>query len=254
MTLLLRRNADPALPASHTADIRFTLPRDVGGGGVENVPGVLMKLKETTRGTPLAGMAVKVAQNVFLVGLSKQPADLAQSRSAAVARLDRYPHRLRQPAPRHPRHRPRADMAARLHPSLRRLEPGATGGSHARTPAGADGALRRQRFATRRLRGRSASTLFPPPPPRRSRRVDLVRRASLCDSGDGIASCGQPSDRRGIDAFLVCSCMAGSVHAAFMIRCRPLMAAVSLLAAVAGPAKAQSPQGDPAGAAHVVLY
>ncbi len=48
--------------------------------------------------------------------------------------------------------------------------------------------------------------------------------------------------------------MAGSVHAAFMIRCRPLMAAVSLLAAVAGPAKAQSPQGDPAGAAHVVLY
>lgn len=79
MTLLLRRNADPALPASHTADIRFTLPRDVGGGGVENVPGVLMKLKETTRGTPLAGMAVKVAQNVFLVGLSKQPADLARN-------------------------------------------------------------------------------------------------------------------------------------------------------------------------------
>ncbi len=79
MTLLLRRNADPALPATHTADIRFTLPADVGGGGVDNVPGLLMKLKETTRGAPLSALAVKVAASVFLVGLSNRQVDVAKN-------------------------------------------------------------------------------------------------------------------------------------------------------------------------------
>jgi hypothetical protein len=75
MTLSLRRNNDQTLPASHTIEIIFNLPADFGGGGISNVPGVLMKQAEQTRGTPLAGLAVKVTSGFFLIGLSAVEAD-----------------------------------------------------------------------------------------------------------------------------------------------------------------------------------
>jgi len=70
MTWSLRRNTDKALPASHTIEIMFTLPADFAEGGVGNVPGVLMKANEQARGVPLAGLAVKVTNGYFLIGLS----------------------------------------------------------------------------------------------------------------------------------------------------------------------------------------
>jgi hypothetical protein len=79
MTLSLRRNADKALPASHTLEIVFNVPADFAGGGVANVPGVLMKSGEQTRGTPLAGLAVKVTTGYFLVGLSATEAELQRN-------------------------------------------------------------------------------------------------------------------------------------------------------------------------------
>jgi hypothetical protein len=75
MTWSLRRNADQNLPASHTIEIMFNLPADFPGGGISNVPGVLMKQAEQTRGTPLAGLAVKVTTGFFLIGLSAVEAD-----------------------------------------------------------------------------------------------------------------------------------------------------------------------------------
>lgn len=75
MSFLLRRNADTSLPASHTAELTFTLPPDFDGGGVANVPGVLMKQNEQARGTALAGLAVKVTDGFFLIGLSNVEAD-----------------------------------------------------------------------------------------------------------------------------------------------------------------------------------
>jgi hypothetical protein len=66
----LRRNDDKALPASHTVEIMFTLPADFPHGGIANIPGVLMKQGESTRGIPLDGLAVKVTTNFFLIGLS----------------------------------------------------------------------------------------------------------------------------------------------------------------------------------------
>lgn len=75
MTLTIRRNNDASLPASHTAELTFTLPPDFNGGGVANVPGVLMKSNEQTKGVPLAGLAVKVTDGFFLVGLSNVDAD-----------------------------------------------------------------------------------------------------------------------------------------------------------------------------------
>ena len=75
MTMSFRRNTDTSLPASHTAELTFILPPDFTGGGVGNVPGILMKSNEQARGTPLAGLAVKVTDGFFLVGLSNVDAD-----------------------------------------------------------------------------------------------------------------------------------------------------------------------------------
>jgi hypothetical protein len=75
MTMSFRRNTDTSLPASHTAELTFILPSDFSGGGVSNVPGLLMKSNEQARGTPLAGLAVKVTDGFFLVGLSNVDAD-----------------------------------------------------------------------------------------------------------------------------------------------------------------------------------
>jgi hypothetical protein len=79
MTMSFRRNTDASLPASHTAELTFILPPDFSGGGVSNVPGILMKSNEQARGTPLAGLAVKVTDGFFLVGLSNVDADRARN-------------------------------------------------------------------------------------------------------------------------------------------------------------------------------
>jgi hypothetical protein len=75
MSLSLRRNTDASLPASHTAELTFALPPDFDGGGVLNVPAVFMKSNEQTRGTALAGIAVRVTDGFFLIGLSNLDAD-----------------------------------------------------------------------------------------------------------------------------------------------------------------------------------
>jgi len=75
MSWSLRRNTDKSLPASHTIEITFKLPADFPGGGISEVPGILMKQGENTRGTPLAGLAVKVTTGFFMIGLSNVDAD-----------------------------------------------------------------------------------------------------------------------------------------------------------------------------------
>jgi hypothetical protein len=79
VTWSLRRNTDQALPASHTIEIMFNLPADFAGGGIANVPGILMKQSEQARGTPLAGLAVKVTNGFFLVGLSAVETDMQRN-------------------------------------------------------------------------------------------------------------------------------------------------------------------------------
>ena len=78
MSLSIRRNTDASLPASHTAELTFVLPPDFGTT-IANVPGVLMKSNEQARGTPLAGLAVKVTDGFFLVGLSNVDADRSRN-------------------------------------------------------------------------------------------------------------------------------------------------------------------------------
>jgi hypothetical protein len=79
VTWTLRRNVDQALPASHTIEIMFNLPPDFPKGGIANVPGVLMKESEPARGIPLAGLAVKVTNSFFLIGLSAVETDVQRN-------------------------------------------------------------------------------------------------------------------------------------------------------------------------------
>ena len=74
VTWSLRRNQDKLLPASHTIEMSFKLPPN-SPHGIGNVPGVLMKTSETARGAPLAGYAVKVTAEFFLLGLSAVDAE-----------------------------------------------------------------------------------------------------------------------------------------------------------------------------------
>ena len=79
MRLSLERNDDKGLPASHTLTIVFTLPPDFPHGGISNIPGILMKQSETTRGSALTGVAVKVTANFFLIGLSSVDTDMQRN-------------------------------------------------------------------------------------------------------------------------------------------------------------------------------
>jgi hypothetical protein len=79
MKWTLQRNMDKTLPASHTIEIVFNLPPDFAHGGVQNVPGVLMKDSEQTRGMPLAGLAVKVTDGYFLIGLSSVDSEMQRN-------------------------------------------------------------------------------------------------------------------------------------------------------------------------------
>jgi hypothetical protein len=80
MTLLVRRDINQVQQAtSHTIEITFNLPADFPFGGISNVPGVLMKQAEQTRGSPLGGAAAKVTSGYFLIGLSAVEADMQRN-------------------------------------------------------------------------------------------------------------------------------------------------------------------------------
>jgi hypothetical protein len=79
VTWSLRRNTDKALPASYTIETMFTLSADFPGGGIADVPAILMKQAEEARGTELAGRAIKVTDRFFLMGLSAADTDVQRN-------------------------------------------------------------------------------------------------------------------------------------------------------------------------------
>ncbi|MGB9368329.1 MAG: hypothetical protein WCE79_20190, partial [Xanthobacteraceae bacterium] len=80
MTMLIRRDINQVQQAtSHTIEITFNLPADFPFGGIQNVPGVLMKQAEQTRGSPLGGAAAKVTSGYFLIGLSAVETDMQRN-------------------------------------------------------------------------------------------------------------------------------------------------------------------------------
>jgi hypothetical protein len=70
MTWSLRRNTDKGLPATHVVEITFNLAPGFPHGGISNIPAILMRPAEQTRGMALTARALKVTNDFFLIGLS----------------------------------------------------------------------------------------------------------------------------------------------------------------------------------------
>jgi hypothetical protein len=79
MNLLLRRNLDPTLPASHTIELTFTTPSGDPGRVVRDVGLLQFKNDVRARGTPVAGLPVPVRENLFLIGLSNLNTDVERN-------------------------------------------------------------------------------------------------------------------------------------------------------------------------------
>ncbi|MFC3266760.1 histidine kinase, partial [Camelimonas abortus] len=79
MLITLRKNTDPALPASHLMELVFRPMAEGEGRVVRDVGVPQFKAEENARGAPLAGLPVAVSSSVFLVGLSNLPNDVERN-------------------------------------------------------------------------------------------------------------------------------------------------------------------------------
>ncbi|MCP8940921.1 histidine kinase [Alsobacter sp. SYSU M60028] len=79
VAVLIRKNRDGALPASHTVEMTFMPPSGLPNGPVKDVAVPEMRQDEGVRGTPLGGIAVPVKENLFLIGLSNLPQDVQRN-------------------------------------------------------------------------------------------------------------------------------------------------------------------------------
>lgn len=84
--ILIRRNADPSLPASHLMEVNFRVSDTFIGGSVAGLPGVLLKNEELVQGTPLVGASARVVGNSFLFALSASPEDLSNNTALLTSR------------------------------------------------------------------------------------------------------------------------------------------------------------------------
>jgi hypothetical protein len=78
LTMLIRRNTEATLPASHTVELTFSATAGQGRT-VRDVGLLQLKNGEGTRGTPVAGVPVPVRDNLFLIGLSNLPGDIERN-------------------------------------------------------------------------------------------------------------------------------------------------------------------------------
>ncbi|MCB5177572.1 histidine kinase [Microvirga lenta] len=86
MRMVLRRNLDSTLPASHTVELTFTTRAGESGRVIRDVGLLQFKNEEAARGTPIAGLPVPVRENLFLIGLSNLPGDIERNTELFVRR------------------------------------------------------------------------------------------------------------------------------------------------------------------------
>jgi len=84
--IIIRRNSDPSLPASHLMEINFDVADTFVGGAISSLPGVLLKDQELVQGTPLVGASARVVGNSFLFALSASEADIETNRDLLANR------------------------------------------------------------------------------------------------------------------------------------------------------------------------
>ena len=67
--IVLKRNIDAAVSASHMIEMQFNLPQNFQGKSVESIARFVMKSTEEAPGEPLAAVPVKVSEGSFLIAL-----------------------------------------------------------------------------------------------------------------------------------------------------------------------------------------
>ena len=84
--MLIRKNADVSLPASHLIEINFTVSDSFIGGGISRIAGILMKNEELVQGVPLVGASARVVGNSFLFALSASSQDVTANNALLKSR------------------------------------------------------------------------------------------------------------------------------------------------------------------------
>jgi hypothetical protein len=72
--MMIRKNIDVNLPASHLIEVFVDVPSNFAGEGVESVPSLVLKQSEGEQGKPVVGAAAKVAEGFFWIALSDDSA------------------------------------------------------------------------------------------------------------------------------------------------------------------------------------
>jgi hypothetical protein len=73
--MILQKNTDTTLPASHTVKLRFVIQPGSPMGNVNRINVPYMRREDAQTGDPLNGVPVPIMENSFLVGLAKGPAE-----------------------------------------------------------------------------------------------------------------------------------------------------------------------------------
>ncbi|MEK1854819.1 MAG: transcriptional regulator [Phyllobacterium sp.] len=70
LRMIIRRNGDKTLPASHLVEMIFTVPQGFAGGSIDNVSRMTFKDTEQAPGSPLVAIPAKIADNFFIVAMN----------------------------------------------------------------------------------------------------------------------------------------------------------------------------------------
>ena len=78
-SMILRKNVDPGLPASHTIDLRVTFDAGSSIKGVKDIALPQMRRDDPPASDALSGVRVKINDSYFLIGLNRADADVARN-------------------------------------------------------------------------------------------------------------------------------------------------------------------------------
>lgn len=86
VTVTIRKNADPGLPATHTIDLRATFADGAEIKGIQDLALPQLRRADATSGDALSGVKVKISDGYYLIGLTRSDADAAHNLGLLAAR------------------------------------------------------------------------------------------------------------------------------------------------------------------------
>ena len=78
-SMIMRKNFDASLPASHTIDLRVTFDPGSPIKGIKDIALPLMRRDDPPAADALTGVRVKISDNYFLIGLNREAADVTHN-------------------------------------------------------------------------------------------------------------------------------------------------------------------------------